>query len=85
MTNKLASLPKEILVAVIEKNFDQRHVNSLYIECSREILFRELDRLKEEVEKTKEDPTTQQRIQFCINDVHNELAKLRRSYDALIK
>jgi glutamine synthetase type III len=82
---KLSNLPKEILVAVIEKNFDERHVNSLHIECSREILFRELDRLKEEVEKASGNSEAQERIKFCINDVHNELAKLRRSHDAFIK
>ena len=83
----LSKLPRDVLERYIQDRLDEgdRSFRLFLHDYNKDTLTLELKRLEEEVAKCENDIQRNAQIRLCYNEVAAELAKLGRSYDALIK
>ena len=83
----LSKLPRDVLERYIQARLDEgdRSFRLFLYAYNKDMLALELKKLEEEVAKCEDDVERNAQIRLCYNEVAAELAKLGRSYDALIK
>jgi hypothetical protein len=83
----LSKLPRDVLERYIQDRLDDgdRSFRLFLHDYNKDRLVLEREKLEEEVSKCEGDVNKTLQIRLCINEVEADLAKLGRTYDALIK